>query len=80
MFVLKIWILTIPSPMLLTTHGTRAVDPVCDVTIVLFSVAKCTGGLSNGGNEAANSFRSSPVSTSASEINQPLNYLKYFDL
>lgn len=66
--------------MLLTTHGTRAVDPVCDVTIVLFSVAKWTGGLSSGGNEAANSFRSSAVSESASGINQPTNYLKHFDL
>lgn len=78
MFVQKIWILTIPSPMLLTTHGTKAVDPVCDVTIVLFSVAKWTGGLSKGGNEAANSFISSADSKSVSEINQPINYLNIF--
>lgn len=74
----KIWILTIPSPMLLTTHGTKAVDPVCDVTIVLFSVAKWTGGLSKGGNEAANSFISSAVSESVSENQSTNKLLKIF--
>lgn len=61
--------LTIPSPMLLTTHGTNAVEPVWDVMIVLFSVAKWTGACSsNGGNEAVRSFWSSVGSPSDSEI------------
>jgi hypothetical protein len=32
--------LTMPSPMLLTTHGMRAVLPVCALTRLEFSVAK----------------------------------------
>lgn len=55
-------LLTVPSPILLMTHGIRAVDPVWAVTTLLFSVAKCTGGPSKGGNEAPSSFRPSPPS------------------
>lgn len=66
-----------PSPMLLITHGTKAVDPVCEVTIVLFSVTKCTGGLSNGGNEAPSSFKSSPMPSSASDSGKSITLLAF---
>lgn len=50
-----------PSPIFLITHGRSAVDPVCDVTTVLFSVPKCFSGVwlyksSRGGNETVSSF------------------------
>ncbi|KAJ8951208.1 hypothetical protein NQ318_010235 [Aromia moschata] len=64
-FVLDTRNLTIPSPMLWMMHGISAVDPVCDVTTVLFSVAKCIGTFSKGGNEAPSSF-SSPLSSAMS--------------
>lgn len=71
-------LLTVPSPILLMTHGTRAVDPVCAVTTVLFSVAKWTGGLSKGGNEAPSSFRISPPSARSRSAESGKNWSDKF--
>lgn len=56
-----IFLLTIPSPIFLMTQGRSAVDPVCDVTTVLFSVPKCFSGVllyksSRGGKETVSSL------------------------
>lgn len=73
-------LLTIPSPILLTVHGTNAVDPVCDVIVVPFSVSKFSGGpfSSTGAKDAVSSLKSSPIKWwSSSEL--PTLYLSEID-
>lgn len=52
--------LTMPSPMLWTTQGTRAVLPVCAVITLELSVRKRGGR--DGGKEASSSFMLDPAS------------------